>query len=151
MRVNLLQPPILICGWFYLCQSVWIWQRLDWTDNCGRNWSHLCSAWQIWFVQATRPYFIGKMERMITSYLNNILSQILDTYRLDIGLPPSLAADTLQLLKQFYSKRKMFTVKEMERVNGMIIFITSSAPYCPRCTYPLQLWLAITQPTSPAS
>ena len=66
---------------------------------------------------------------MIVSYLNKILGQILDTCRLNVGVPPLFVADTLQLLEPFHSKCNTFTVKKIERIDEMIIFIASSAPW----------------------
>ena len=48
---------------------------------------------------------------------------------MDIGVPKSHIANVLQLLKPFHYERKSFTVQEMERITGMLIFIASSAPW----------------------
>ena len=66
---------------------------------------------------------------MIVSYLNKLLEKILDTRRLDIGVLPLIIADILQLLNPFYYGCNVFTIKRMVRIPGMIIFISSSAPW----------------------
>jgi len=75
------------------------------------------------------PVSFDKMEEMMVSFLNKMLGQILDTRRLDVGVPPAFVADTLRLLKPFHRKRKTFTVKEMEIITGKIVFIASTAPW----------------------
>ena len=75
------------------------------------------------------PISFEKMTDMVISYLNKLLGQILDTRRLDVGVPPTFIADTLRLLKPFHYQRKSFTVKEMERITGMLVHIASTAPW----------------------
>ncbi|KAL7528436.1 hypothetical protein ACHAXR_002447 [Thalassiosira sp. AJA248-18] len=67
------------------------------------------------------------MEGMIASYMNKILGQVLDTRRLNVGVPPDYVTRTLLTLKPFHAARNSFTVKEMETVTGMLIFIASCA------------------------
>ena len=75
------------------------------------------------------PISFDKMEEMLVSYLNKILGLLVDTRRLDVGVPPDYVRKTLILLRPFHEHRKQFTVKEMERVTGMLVFIASSAPW----------------------
>ncbi|KAL7525092.1 hypothetical protein ACHAXR_000858, partial [Thalassiosira sp. AJA248-18] len=75
------------------------------------------------------PISFDKMEEMIISYMNKILGQVIDTRRLDVGVPPDYVTRTLLTLKPFHTKRKSFTVNEMETVTGMLIFIASCAPW----------------------
>jgi hypothetical protein len=75
------------------------------------------------------PISFDKMTGMVVSFVNKLLGQLLDTRRLDVGVPPTFIADTLRLLKPFHSNRKSFTVKEMEKVTGMIVHISSSTPW----------------------
>ena len=55
-----------------------------------------------------------KMEDMMVSYFNKVLGQIVNTRKLEVRVPPTIAVVMRQLLKPFHSKRKSFTVKEME-------------------------------------
>lgn len=75
------------------------------------------------------PISFEKMEEMLVSYMNKMLGQIIHTRRLDVGVPREYIAKTLKLLKPFHRSRKSFTVKEMERITGMLIFIASTAPW----------------------
>ena len=75
------------------------------------------------------PISLDKMTAMMVSYLNKILGQLIDTRRMDIGVPPDYIHRTLLLLKPFHKERKSFTVKEMETLTGMLVFIASTAPW----------------------
>ena len=75
------------------------------------------------------PILFKKMEEMVVSYFNKVLEQIVNTHKLEVGVPPAFVAMTLQLLKPFHSELKSFTVKEMEKLTGKITFITSLAPW----------------------
>lgn len=75
------------------------------------------------------PISFEKMREMIVSYINKMLGQVIHTRHLDVGVPPAYIAKTLTLLRPFHSKRKSFTVKEMERITGMLIYVASTAPW----------------------
>ena len=75
------------------------------------------------------PVSFDKMEAMLVSYLNKILGKLIHTRRLDVGVPQVYVDKTLRLLRPFHHKRKSFTVKEMERITGMLVFIASTAPW----------------------
>ena len=75
------------------------------------------------------PISFEKMEAMMVSHLNKILGKLLHTRRLDVGVPASYVRKTIHLLEPFHNKRKSFTVKEMETLTGMLIFIASTAPW----------------------
>ena len=79
--------------------------------------------------QRQDPISFEKMEEMMVSYMNKMLGQVIHTRRLDVGVPPAYVAKTLKLLKPFHRQRKSFTIKEMERITGMLIFIASTAPW----------------------
>ncbi len=66
------------------------------------------------------------MEEMVVSWMNKTLGQIIDTRQLDVGVPQEYIARTLQVMKPFHHERKSFTVKEMETITGMLIFIAGS-------------------------
>ena len=68
------------------------------------------------------------MEMMI-SHLNKVLGHLIDTRRMDVGVPPEYIQRTLALLKPFHTHRKSFAVKEMERVTGMLVYVAGSAPW----------------------
>ena len=63
------------------------------------------------------------------SYLNKILGILVDTRRLDVGVPLDYIRKTITLLKPFHPQRKCFTVTKMERLTGMLVFIVNSAPW----------------------
>ena len=65
----------------------------------------------------------------MVSYFNKVLGQIINTRKLEVGVPPAFVATMRQLLKPFHSKCKTFTVKEMEKLTGKITFIASTAPW----------------------
>ena len=69
------------------------------------------------------------MVEMMISYLNKILGVLIDTRRLDVGVPPDYIKKMLALLRPFHQHRKSFTVKEMERITGMLVFIAGTAPW----------------------
>ena len=69
------------------------------------------------------------MEAMMVSHLNEILGKLLHTRCLDAGVPDAYVCKTVHLLEPFHHKRKWFTVKEMETLTGMLIFIASTAPW----------------------
>ena len=69
------------------------------------------------------------MEAMMVSHLNKILGKLLHTRRLDVGVPDAYVQKTIRLLEPFHHERKSFTVKEMETLTGMLIFIASTAPW----------------------
>ena len=75
------------------------------------------------------PISFDKMTDMVISFVNKLLGQLLDTRRFNVEVPPTFITDTLPLLKPFHYQRKSFTVKEMEKVTGMIVHISSSAPW----------------------
>ena len=75
------------------------------------------------------PISFDKMVEMMISYLNKILGVLIDTRRLDVGVPPDYIKKTLALLRPFHQHRKSFTVKEMERITGMLVFIACTAPW----------------------
>ncbi|KAL7523262.1 hypothetical protein ACHAXR_000668, partial [Thalassiosira sp. AJA248-18] len=75
------------------------------------------------------PISFDKMEDMMVSYLNKILGQLINTRLLDVGVPAPYISKTLVLLKPFHYQRKSFTLKEMETITGMLIFIAGSAPW----------------------
>lgn len=75
------------------------------------------------------PISFEKMVEMLVSYMNKILGQIIHTRRLDVGVPKDYITKTLKLLTPFHHSRKSFTVKEMERITGMLVFIASTAPW----------------------
>ena len=75
------------------------------------------------------PISFDKMEAMMLSHFNKILEKLLNTRRLDVGVPESYIHDTTSLLLPFHKQRKPFTVKEMEKVTGMLVFIASTAPW----------------------
>ena len=75
------------------------------------------------------PVSFEKMEEMMVSYFNKVLGQIVNTRKLEVGVPPAFVAATRQLLKPFHSERKFFTVNEMEKLTGKITFIASTAPW----------------------
>ena len=75
------------------------------------------------------PISFDKMEEMIISYMNKVLGQIIDTRKLDVGVPSEYIAKVLRAMKPFHSERKSFTIKEMETITGMLIFIAGSAPW----------------------
>ena len=74
------------------------------------------------------PILFEKMEEMM-SYFNKVLGQVVNTRKLEVGVPSAFVAMIRQLLKPFHSERKSFTVKEMEKLTGKITFIASSAPW----------------------
>jgi len=67
-----------------------------------------------------------KMEAMMVSHFNKILGKLLHTRRLDVGVPDAYMRKTIHLLEPFHHKRKSFTVKEMDTVTRMLIFIAST-------------------------
>jgi len=75
------------------------------------------------------PISFDKMEAMMVSHLNKILGKLLHTRRLDVGVPDAYVQKTIRLLEPFHHERKSFTVKEMETLTGMLIFIASTAPW----------------------
>ena len=75
------------------------------------------------------PISFDKLEDMLVSYLNKILGTMIDTRRLDIGVPSAFIADTLNQLKPYHSSRKEFRVKDMEGISGKLIFIAGTAPW----------------------
>jgi len=75
------------------------------------------------------PVSFDKMVEMMVSHLNKVLGQIIDTRRMNVGVPQSYIAQILMLLKPFHYQRKSFTVKEMERVTGMLVFVAATAPW----------------------
>ena len=75
------------------------------------------------------PISFDKMEAMMVSHFNKILGKLLHTRRLDVGVPDTYVRKTIHLLEPFHHKRKSFTVKEMETLTGMLIFIASTAPW----------------------
>ena len=75
------------------------------------------------------PISFDKMEEMLVSYLNKILGILVDTRRLEVGVPPDYVRKTITLLKAFHPMRKCFTVNEMERLTGMLVFIANTAPW----------------------
>ncbi|KAL7544775.1 hypothetical protein ACHAWF_013580 [Thalassiosira exigua] len=79
------------------------------------------------------PISFDKLIEMLISHLNKILGQVIDTRTLDVGVPPDYRRQTVNLLRPFHSKRKAFTVIEMERLTGMLIFIASTAPWLKFC------------------
>ena len=66
---------------------------------------------------------------MMVNYLNKVLGLLIDTRRLDIGVPPAFVADTLRLLRPYHAGRKVFRVKDMESITGKLIFIAGTAPW----------------------
>ena len=66
---------------------------------------------------------------MFVSYVNKVLGHLIDTRRLDIGVPQAFIVDTLRLLRPYHSKRKTFRVKDMEGITGKLIFIAGTAPW----------------------
>ena len=75
------------------------------------------------------PISFDKMEAMMLSHFNKILGKLLHTRRLDVGVPESYIHKTASLLRPFHRHRKTFTVKEMEKITGMLVFIASTAPW----------------------
>ena len=75
------------------------------------------------------PISFDKMEAMLVSHLNKVLGKLIHTRRLDVGVPQAYVDKTILLLQLFHHGRKSFTVKEMERITGMLIFIASTAPW----------------------
>ena len=65
----------------------------------------------------------------MVSYFNKVLGQIVNTRKLEVGVPSAFVAMIRQLLKPFHSERKSFTVKEMEKLTGKTTFIASLAPW----------------------
>ena len=88
----------------------------------------------------------------MVSYLDKILGQLVDMWRLEVGVPPALITETLQLLKSFHRKRKSFTVKEWKRPQAKSPSSQArplgSSFCCPKCISLLQQGLATTKPTS---
>jgi len=68
------------------------------------------------------------MEAMLVLHLNKVLGKLIHTRRLDVGIPQAYVDKTIRLLQPFHHKQESFTVKEMETITGMIIFIASTAP-----------------------
>ena len=79
------------------------------------------------------PISFNKLVSMMISHINKILGQIINTRTMDVGVPAAYRARTISLLQPFHSKRKSFTVIELERITGMLIFIASSAPWLKFC------------------
>jgi len=75
------------------------------------------------------PVSFDKMEAMLVSHLNKILGKLIHTRRMDVGIPQQYVDKTIQLLRPFHDQRKSFTVKEMETITGMLVFIASTAPW----------------------
>ena len=75
------------------------------------------------------PISFDKLEEMLVHYLNKVLGLVLDTRRLDIGVPPAFVAETLRILRPYHVSRKVFRVKEMEAITGKLIFIAGTAPW----------------------
>ena len=75
------------------------------------------------------PISFDKMEEMMVSHFNKVLGKLIHTRRLDVGVPKPYVAKTLLLLRPFHTKRKSFTVKEMETITGMLVYIASTAPW----------------------
>ena len=69
------------------------------------------------------------MIEMMISYLNKILGQLINTRLMEVQVPPTYITLTLRKLKPFHEGRKSFTVKEMETTTGMLIFVSSTAPW----------------------
>ena len=69
-----------------------------------------------------------KMKEMMVSHFNKMLGQIVNTRKLEVGVPPAFVAATCQLLKPFHSERKSFTINETEKLTGKITFIASLVP-----------------------
>ena len=63
------------------------------------------------------------------SHLNKILGQLINTRLMEVQVPPTYITLTLRKLKAFHQGRKSFTVKEMETTTGMLVFISSTAPW----------------------
>ncbi|KAL7522912.1 hypothetical protein ACHAWF_000309, partial [Thalassiosira exigua] len=79
------------------------------------------------------PISFDKLVSMMILHINKILGQIIDTRSMDVGVPDAYHARTINLLQPFHSERKSFTVIELERITGMLIFIASSAPWLKFC------------------
>jgi len=75
------------------------------------------------------PIYFDKMEAMIVSHLNKVLGKLIHTRRLDVSIPQAYVDKTIRLLQPFHHKQKLFTVKEIETITGMLIFIASTAPW----------------------
>ncbi|KAL7524334.1 hypothetical protein ACHAWF_000902, partial [Thalassiosira exigua] len=79
------------------------------------------------------PISFDKLIKMMTSHLNKVMGQIIDTSNLDVGVPDDYRARIVNLLRPFHKQRKAFTVIEMERLTGMLIFIASTTPWLKFC------------------
>ena len=75
------------------------------------------------------PISFAKMVEMMISHLNKILGQLINTRIMEVQVPPTYITLTLRKLKPFHQGRKSFTVKEMETTTGMLVFISSTAPW----------------------
>ena len=64
------------------------------------------------FYKHQDPISFRKMKEMMVSYLNKLLGKILDTHRLNVDVPPSFVAYTLQLLNPFHYKHNSFTARK---------------------------------------
>jgi hypothetical protein len=75
------------------------------------------------------PISFDKMEAMMLSHLNKILGKLIHTHRIDVGVPESYIHKTVGLLRPFHKQQKSFTVKEMEKITGMLVFIANTVPW----------------------
>mmetsp|Transcript_26612 Transcript_26612/g.63121 ORF Transcript_26612/g.63121 Transcript_26612/m.63121 type:complete len:211 (-) Transcript_26612:1246-1878(-) len=66
---------------------------------------------------------------MLVNYFNKVLGVLVDTRRMDVGVPDAFVADVLRLLRNYHPGRKSFQVRHMEQLTGKLIFIAGTASW----------------------
>jgi len=66
---------------------------------------------------------------MLVDYFNKVLGVLVDTRRMDVGVPDTFVAGVLRLLRDYHPARKSFQVRHMEQLTGKLIFIAGTASW----------------------
>ena len=76
------------------------------------------------------PVSFDKLIEMLVSHLNRVLGHMINTRRLEVGVPDSFIQEVLTMLSTTWGDhRRQFTVKEAEELSGKLQHIAITAPW----------------------
>lgn len=66
---------------------------------------------------------------MMVSHFNEALSKVFSARHMDAEVLHAYISQVMVLLKPFHARRKLFTLKEVETITGMLVFIAAPAAW----------------------